>query len=258
MTSTAQLPRPTKSGKDAVLAGAIDRARDAAIEEGGEFVGEHLGFVLEDTRLGTHYFACTNPGYHGWYWAVTVTRIPRSRTATICESALLPGPDSLLAKEWVPWSERLEPDDVRPTDRLPYESEDPRLEPGYAPSGDAATDHVAVVELGLDRERVATRQALDDAAQRWYAGDHGPKSSGSRAANADCRTCGFLVPLSGHLGTLFGVCVNEWSPDDGRVVAYNHGCGAHSETDVIDNPSEWVQSDPVLDETELEVLEPDQ
>lgn len=258
MTSSTELPRPTKSGKDTVLAAAVERAREAAIEEGGEFVGEHLGFVLEDTRLGTHYFACTNPGYRGWFWAVTMTRIARARTATISESGLVPGASALLAKEWVPWADRLTPGDVRPTDRLPYQSDDARLEPGYTPSGDVATDHVAIVELGLDRERVATRETLDEAAERWYTGDHGPKTAGSRAAKADCRTCGFLVPISGRLGTMFGVCVNEWSPDDGKVVSFDHGCGAHSETDVEDQPKEWVQSDPVLDETELEVLDPNQ
>lgn len=258
MTSTAELPRPTKSGKDAILAEAVDRAREAALEEGGEFVGAHLGFVLEDNRLGTHYFECTNPGYRGWYWGVTITRIPRSRTATICESGLVPGPDALLAAEWVPWAERLAPQDVRATDRLPYQSDDSRLEAGYTETGDVATDHVAIVELALDRNRVATRATLDEAAERWYAGDSGPKSAGAKAADADCRTCGFLVPLAGHLGTMFGVCVNEWSPADGKVVSFDHGCGAHSETDVADQPSEWAQTDPVLDETEIEVVDLDQ
>jgi hypothetical protein len=28
---------------------------------------------------------------------------------------------------------------------------------------------------------------------------------------------------------VFGVCSNEYSPSDGRVVSYDHGCGAHSE-----------------------------
>jgi len=256
MNSTVELPRPTKSGKDAALAGAVERAREAAVEEGGEFVGAHLGFVLEDTRLGTHYFECTNPGYRGWYWGVTVTRIPRSRTATICESALVPGPDALLAQEWVPWAERLAPEDVKATDRLPFRRDDARLEPGYTPTGDVAEDHVAIVELALDRKRVATRATLDAAAERWYEGEAGPDTPGAKAAGADCRTCGFLVPLSGHLGTLFGVCVNEWSPDDGKAVAFDHGCGAHSETDVTDQPREWDQSEPVLDETQLEVVDP--
>ncbi len=258
MTPSTELPEPGKSGKDAVLEGALDLAREAAIEEGGDFVGDHLGFVLEDTRLGTHYFACLNPGYRGWFWAVTMTRIPRSRTATICESGLVPGASALLAKEWVPWADRLAPGDVRPTDRLPYQADDSRLEPGISAEDGVATDFDAIVELALDRERVATRATLDEAAERWYASDRGPKSAGARAAGADCRTCGFLVPLSGHLGTLFGVCVNEWSNDDGKVVSFDHGCGAHSETDVESQPREWVQSEPVLDGTELEVVDPRQ
>jgi hypothetical protein len=42
-------------------------------------------------------------------------------------------------------------------------------------------------------------------------------------------TCGFLVRLEGSLGRVFGVCANEFAPDDGRVVSLDHGCGAHSE-----------------------------
>jgi hypothetical protein len=42
-------------------------------------------------------------------------------------------------------------------------------------------------------------------------------------------TCGFLTPLAGPLGRVFGVCANEFAPDDGRVVSLDHGCGAHSE-----------------------------
>ena len=36
--------------------------------------------------------------------------------------------------------------------------------------------------------------------------------------------------LAGSLRTAFGVCANGSAPDDGRVVALAHGCGAHSET----------------------------
>ena len=28
---------------------------------------------------------------------------------------------------------------------------------------------------------------------------------------------------------MFGVCANEYAPDDGRVVSVDHGCGAHSD-----------------------------
>jgi hypothetical protein len=79
--------------------------------------------------------------------------------------------------------------------------------------------------------RVRTLSALgrDDTAERWYDGDHGPRTPLSHAAPAHCLSCGFFVPLSGSLGRLFGACGNAYAPDDGRVVSADHGCGAHSE-----------------------------
>nr|WP_238694527.1 DUF3027 domain-containing protein [Nocardioides daphniae] len=38
-----------------------------------------------------------------------------------------------------------------------------------------------------------------------------------------------MVRLSGSLSEMFGVCANGNANDDGRVVTYDHGCGAHSE-----------------------------
>lgn len=244
-----------RSAKDAVLAGAVDVAR-AALEgetEPGQ-VGEHLGFSLDGDRLGTHSFACLMPGYTGWHWIVTVARAPRSRTATVCETGLLPGEGALLASAWLPWAERLAPGDLSPTDRLPYDPDDARLVPGVVPSGDPEVDRVAIHELGLDRERIMTGEAIDAAATRWYDGVHGPASAGSRAAEADCATCGFIIPLAGPLGTLFGVCANEWSPDDGKVVSYDHGCGAHSETDAERSGHDWEQAEPLIDELDIEVV----
>ena len=67
-----------------------------------------------------------------------------------------------------------------------------------------------------------------------------PPSGGTSASRAPtwcwrsrrpgpCVTCGFLVRLDGPLSLTFGVCANEYANDDARVVAFNHGCGAHSE-----------------------------
>lgn len=255
MSPTVDAPARSKPSKDAVLAGAVEIAR-AAIEaetEPGQ-VGEHLGFVLENERLGRHTFACTMPGYVGWHWSVTLARAPRSRTATVCETGLLPGEGALLAQAWLPWAERLAPGDLSPTDRLPFDATDERLIPGHVATGDAEIDRVATIELGLDRERIMTAAAIDAAATRWYDGTQGPRSSGARAADADCTTCGFIIPLSGPLGTLFGVCANEWSPDDGKVVSFDHGCGAHSETGVNRPGHDWEQSEPVLDELDIEVV----
>jgi len=244
-----------RATKDAVLLGAVELARQAAAAEAGSDLGEYLGFELEGERIGTHYFATTAPGYAGWRWFVTLTRPPRSRTPSVSEAGLLPGEGALLAPAWVPWSDRLAPEDVSATDRLPYIPDDERLEPGYVATGDEETDRIAIRELGLGRDRVMNRKALDAAATRWYNSSRGPDTTGSRKAGADCASCGFVIPLAGSMGNLFGVCANEWSPDDGKVVSLDHGCGAHSETDVRRRGGEWNQSEPHLDDLELEVVQ---
>lgn len=262
MSSTPEtFAAPARAGssrrvtKDAVLQGAVEVARAAAASEAGSDLGEYLGFELEAERLGTHYFETTAPGYVGWRWFVTLTRAPRSRTPIVCEAGLLPGDGALLAPAWVPWSDRLAPEDVSATDRLPYDPDDERLEPGYVATGDEEMDRIAIRELGLGRDRVMNRKALEAAATRWYNSSRGPDTTGSRQAGADCATCGFVIPLAGSLGNLFGVCANEWSPDDGKVVSLDHGCGAHSETDVRRRGGEWKQSEPHLDDLELEVVQ---
>ncbi|MHA7618827.1 DUF3027 domain-containing protein [Cellulosimicrobium cellulans] len=245
-----------RAARDAVLTGAVELARAAAQEvaESPEDVGEHLGTVAEADRLISHRFACTMRGYRGWHWTVTLARVPRGRTATVCEVELLPGDGALLAPSWLPWSERLRPGDVGPGDVLPFRADDPRLEPGYVPTGDEEQDAVAIEELALARARVLSPQGRDEAAERWYRGSRGPTTRGAVAAAADCGSCGFLVPLQGSLGQVFGVCANEWSPDDGKVVSLDHGCGAHSETDVEPQRSEWPDPDPLVDELHVEIV----
>ena len=152
--------------------------------------------------------------------------------------ALLPGEEALLAPAWVPWAERLEPGDITRSDRLPRKETDERLEPGWEATGEDA-DAVALDELDLGRPRVLSAQGVASAAERWYGGDHGPDAEGVRKAHATCSTCGFFVPMAGALRAIFGVCANEWAADDGSVVSLDHGCGAHSETDLPDQGPEW-------------------
>jgi hypothetical protein len=239
--------------RDAVCVAAVDLAR-AAAEEAAEpgTVGEHLGTVAEADRVVTHRFASTARGYRGWTWTVPVARALRARAATVSEIALLPGGDAVLAPEWVPWQDRLTPADVGAADVLPYTADDDRLEPGYAATGDEDADRVAIWELGLGRPRVLSPHGRADAAQRWYTGDHGPQAEQAKAAAAPCRTCGFFLQLSGSLRQVFGVCTNEWSPSDGQVVSLDHGCGAHSETDV-QRRAEAV-APPIVDETGYDEL----
>lgn len=231
---------------DSVCANAVDAARAAAVGVGGDQVGEHLGVRAEGDRVATHLFAATVPGYSGWYWAVTVARVPRARVATIDEVVLLPGEGSLLAPAWVPWSERLRPGDLGPGDLLPTRPDDWRLVPGYSASGDAEVDEVAY-ELGLGRERVLSREGRLDVASRWYDGDGGPGTAMARNAPAHCGTCGFFLPLAGVLRAGFGVCGNEVAGADGRVVSVEYGCGAHSEA-IVDVPPLAEPSGDVYDD----------
>ncbi|QTE29842.1 DUF3027 domain-containing protein [Pengzhenrongella sicca] len=242
--------------KDAVLTNAVELARQVALEaaEWPEHVGEHLGVIVEGDRLVSHQFASTAPGYRGWHWTVTLARAPRARVATICEVELLPGDDAILAPAWLPWSERLRPGDLSAGDVLPFMPDDARLVPGYVSTGDDEQDQVAIDELALARLRVLAPEGLDRAAERWYAGSQGPTSPGAVAASAPCQTCAFIIPLSGPLGQLFGVCANEWSPDDGKVVSLDHGCGAHSDTDVEPHASDWPAANALFDDLDVELV----
>lgn len=250
------MTRPARRKADPVLDAAVEIARASAedVAEVAAHVGEHLGTFTVEDRLVEHRFAATMPGYRGWAWTVTLARVPRGRTATVCEVELLPGDGAILAPEWLPWSERIRPGDVGPGDVLPFVADDPRLAPGWEPSGDDELDAVAIGELALARARVLSEDGIAEAAQRWYDGAAGPRSASAQAATDSCLSCGYLVPLQGSLGQLFGVCTNPWSPDDGRVVAFDHGCGAHSETDVPARPSDWPAPHPLIDEARIDVV----
>ena len=242
---------------DETCAGAVELAHAAATEVAGGVVGEHLGVEPEPVSDGgcavTHSFATTDPAYVGWRWAVTVARAEGSEHVTVDEVVLLPGAEALLAPPWVPWSERVQPGDLGPGDLLPPPADDPRLVPSYADVDAERLPFDLHRELGLGRPRVLSLDGRSDAAERWYEGEAGPDSPIARAAPAPCRDCGFLVPLAGALGRVFGACANGRAPDDGRVVALTHGCGAHSET-VVEQP-ESTYSGMAVELEELEIVE---
>lgn len=223
--------------EDAVLRDARELAHDAVTDDVGPvIVGEYAGFTMDGERVGTHSFACTDPAYVGWRWAVTVARAPRAKVATICEIVLLPGPESLLAPEWIPWSDRIRPGDLGVGDVLPTAANDPRLAAGLtgADEMDEIIDRdeprgLTGWEVGLGRARVLSVDGRDDAADRWDGGEFGPNAAMAEAAPKPCATCGFLVHVAGPLSRAFGVCANEFAPADGRLVSLAYGCGAHSE-----------------------------
>lgn len=253
---------------DELLVEASEVARAALIDSvGHDGNGAHLGVVAEADRVVTHFFAATSPGYTGWRWAVTMTRAPRQKVSTVNEVVLLPGDEALVAPEWLPWKDRLGKEDLGPGDLVPVGDDDPRLVPGYL-AGDEALDGTSarelrevVREVGLGRERVLSVQGRDEAAERWYAGPHGPSAEIAQVAPARCLSCGFLVRIGGPLTTAFGACANASSPSDGRVVSLDHGCGAHSDVRIEQSPSQAAAT-PVHDtvtwdtwsDSDLEIL----
>lgn len=291
-------PTTRQAEPDQASAAAVDLARAAAEAEAGpDEVGPHVGIEVEADRVVTHLFASLSPAYVGWRWAVTVSRAARSKVVTVSENVLLPGPDSLLAPPWVPWTERVRPGDLKAGDLMPAKSDDERLVPvvaiagetglldwdetdawrlpgdvgagptgeqaqpgaspdaGQAPAGEPGGGASEAGEPGAHRApgsrtrtrrksppgerdrtpgllrpaRVLSATGRDEAALRWYTSEQGPDSPLASSAPANCVTCGFLVRLSGPLGRVFGVCANEYAPDDGKVVSVDHGCGAHSD-----------------------------
>ncbi len=114
----------------------------------------------------------------------------------------------------------------------------------------------AVEAFHLSRRKVMTAEAIVQTAKRWYSGQHGPKSLSTRIAEGNaCSTCGFMIPLAGALGNMFGVCANAWSPDDGKVVSLDHGCGEHSDIEPPEPSQIWIQSEPAYDDYHIDVIE---
>lgn len=216
---------------DAVCAGATELAYAAAQEVvDSAAVGATLGVVGDGERFVSHLFECALPGYRGWYWAVSVTRAPDSDKVTVNDVVLLPGEAAITAPPWTPYKERIQPGDLSPGDVLPPNDNDVRLVPSWSAGDDDdnAADRAVAKELALGRPLVLSLEGRQLAADRWYDGDHGPNVALAQQAPDVCRTCGFMTRLAGPLGLMFGVCANAMANDDGRVVAFEHGCGAHS------------------------------
>ncbi|WP_172388078.1 DUF3027 domain-containing protein [Streptomyces sp. MNP-20] len=184
--TTRSRTQRTPRTPDRLCAEAVGFARAAAEEAAAPgVVGEHVEVVVEGDRVVTHLFECKELGYRGWRWAVTVARASRAKVVTLDETVLLPGPDALLAPEWVPWSERLRPGDMGPGDLLPTDAEDLRLEPGY--SGEDAPPPNSVLS-----------QELAERADAEYADGTG----GTDTAQDTDATATDAVPARGSLAAL--------------------------------------------------------
>jgi hypothetical protein len=83
-------------------------AKSALVENAGiKNVGNFIGVTEIDKGLATFLFENNQKGYVGWRWSVTIFQDKKNQPATVSEIVLLPGDDSLIAPDWVPWSERL-------------------------------------------------------------------------------------------------------------------------------------------------------
>jgi hypothetical protein len=223
VTGPESLTETRSTPLDDELVAAVDVARAAAVEVGGDSVGTHLAARGEEDHVVSHAFVASLPGYTGWMWVVTLARVVDGRP-TVDEVVLLPGEGALLAPDWIPWERRVRRGDLGPGVLLPTPEDDPRLVPGYVASDDPAVEEVAW-ELGLGREQVMSREGRLLAAERWHD-ERGPPMA--RQAPAHCGTCGFWLPLAGALRAGFGVCGNEVTEVDGQVTSAEYGCGAHS------------------------------
>jgi hypothetical protein len=215
---------------------AAELARSAAVEDAknADFVGVLVSVDTDEDRIATYLFEAALPGYGGWRWAVTIAKLEDDAPATICDVVLLPGSDSLIAPEWIPYKDRLLPGDVGPGDIVPTSADDERLVPGFNElPGDEELDPSQLFEFGLGRARVLSIVGRDLASKRWYEGDRGPNTPMAQSAPKPCYSCGFFIPIAGSLRSAFGVCANILSPEDARVVSVDHGCGAHSEALVV-------------------------
>jgi hypothetical protein len=211
----------------------LELARSAAIADAGnpELVGADVSVEIDDDgRVETYLFEAHLAGYKGWRWCVTIAKVDKKSEPTICDVVVLPGPDALLAPEWVAYRDRIQPGDVGVGDVVPSSLDDTRLVPlVHSLIADEELDAMQVFDLGLGRARVMSIEGRDQASKRWYESDRGPQSPIAQAAPKPCSSCAFFVPISGSLRASFGVCANAISPEDARVVSVDHGCGAHSE-----------------------------
>lgn len=243
---------------DPVLAAATELARATVLEvAGAAAVGESLGVTDDGERFASHLFACAKPGYVGWYWAVSITRAPDSDTVTVNDVVLLPGDEAIVAPIWTPYKDRIKPGDLSPGDVLPPEENDVRLVPSWSAGDDddSPADHAIAKDIGIGRPLVLSLAGREQAAERWFDGEQGPNVPIAQQAPGVCRTCGFMVRMAGPLALNFGVCANAMANDDGRVVAYSHGCGAHSGAKLSKAAAPQVLTPPVHDTVSIDEID---
>lgn len=234
---------------------AIARAVLLEVADEPDQVGDFVVANELEDHVTDFRFASNIRGYEGWQWSVTLYHDEELDSWTVNESSLIPTEDALTPPKWIPWKDRLEPTDLSPTDSIGTDPDDERIEDGEVQESSLQDVNDAVEAFRLTRRHVLSSLGRAQAAKRWYEGPRGPKALSTKTAEGNlCSTCGFFVPLKGELDRLFGVCANKWSPDDGRVVSLDHGCGEHSEIEPPEPSHLWVQAKPAFDDLHIDVV----
>jgi hypothetical protein len=83
--------------------GFAEKAAKDSAPVGG--VGKFLGTVDEEANVVSYRFQANMKQYLGWEWNVVVFQAKKA-DPTISEVVLLPGKESIVAPDWLPWSER--------------------------------------------------------------------------------------------------------------------------------------------------------
>lgn len=94
---------------DPVLLASVELARTALDEiTPAVTVGDYVGYTVHDEFVLSLKFESLMSGYPDWNWTVTLNRTDADAAPNVLETELMPGENSVLSPEWVPWSLRLE------------------------------------------------------------------------------------------------------------------------------------------------------
>ena len=124
-------------------------------------VGAFRDRVASDDGTVTLTFHSTMAGYPGWLWHVAVAEV-EGDAPTVLELELLPDDGSLIAPDWVPWSQRLA--EYKEAQRLAREAgeitEDD--EPVIVPDSEDFDGDLGLVGLDEDEESEDEDDESDD------------------------------------------------------------------------------------------------
>lgn len=97
-------PEKVVKAKFDVKAFAEVAAKAAALPDE---LGLYKNHIEEGEGITTYFWESKKLGYGDWRWAVTVYQHDPATEPSLCEVVMVPGDDSLIAPNWVPWAERL-------------------------------------------------------------------------------------------------------------------------------------------------------